>query len=120
MSKDKNTERDNRIANEVVVDAYTDEEEMMGWYYYIEGSITESKPLAARWKTRSSSIPVEVVGMPSEEECERDMFVNVLVREGETSDVFTARLTDIEIPDLPDDHPFAQALGDWLYWIGQE
>jgi len=32
----KNTERENRIAEEIIVDAYGPEEQAMGWYYWID------------------------------------------------------------------------------------
>jgi len=35
----KNPTREDRIENEIVVDAYGAEERAMGWYYYLEDKI---------------------------------------------------------------------------------
>jgi len=37
----KNSERENRIAEEIIVDAYGPEEQAMGWYYYLEREAIE-------------------------------------------------------------------------------
>ena len=47
MSKPrKNHVREERIHNEVIVDAYGPEEQAMGWYYYLENKI--KFPFSAR------------------------------------------------------------------------
>jgi len=35
----KNAERENRIAEEIIIDAYGPEEQAMGWYYYLEDKL---------------------------------------------------------------------------------
>jgi len=35
----KDNERENRIVDEIIVDAYGAEEQAMGWYYYLEEAI---------------------------------------------------------------------------------
>src|SRR3954452_19831389 len=73
--------REERITMEVVVDAYNEDERAMGWYYYLEGKL--SVPFRARCvEEREVSLlsvgdEVEVVGMPPERECEREMFVSI-------------------------------------------
>ena len=42
----KNRIREERIHNEVIVDAYGPEEQALGWYYYLENQI--QFPFAAR------------------------------------------------------------------------
>jgi hypothetical protein len=32
----RNDDRENRICEEIIVDAYGPEEQAMGWYYYLE------------------------------------------------------------------------------------
>ena len=36
----KDNVRENRIIDEIIVDAYDAEEQAMGWYYYLEETIT--------------------------------------------------------------------------------
>jgi Calcium binding len=35
----KDEEREERITMEIIVDAYNAEEQAMGWYYYLEGTM---------------------------------------------------------------------------------
>src|SRR5260370_7531131 len=77
--KAKDEEREERIQMEIIVDAYGPEEQALGWYYYLEGTL--HFPFTARCIARRATSPlevgdeVEVVGMPPEEECEHDMLV---------------------------------------------
>jgi hypothetical protein len=72
-------EREQRITMEIVVDAYTPEEQAMGWYSSLEDQLRF--PFVARCTGERSISPlrvgdeVEVVGMAPEEECEHEMFV---------------------------------------------
>ncbi|HEY9811315.1 MAG TPA: calcium-binding protein [Halomicronema sp.] len=110
-----NEEREERIAMEIVVDAYEPEEQAMGWYYYLQN--TMQFPFTATWISKRSSSPVkegttvEVVGMASEDECEREMYVEIAI-EGDT---LAIPLIQLEAPDAdPQTH---QAIADWHYWV---
>ena len=78
---DKDDVREERISNEITVDAYGPEEQAISWYYYLDEHL--HVPFSARCIVRRVTSPlqvgdeVEVVGMPSEEECEHDMFVTI-------------------------------------------
>ena len=71
--------REDRIIMEIVVDAYDENERALGWYCYLEDKL--AVPFRAKCVARRESSPlrrgeeVDVVGMPSEDECEREMFV---------------------------------------------
>ena len=77
--RSRDQEREQRITMEIVVDAYTPEEQAMGWYYSLEDRLRF--PLVARCIAERSISPlrvgdeVDVVGMAPEEECEHEMFV---------------------------------------------
>ena len=77
----KDEEREERIHMEIIVDAYDPEEQAMGWYYYLEG--TMQFPFSARCVSQRAISPlesgeeVEVVGMAPVEECDHEMFVMV-------------------------------------------
>ena len=43
--------REERIHEEIIVDAYGPEEQAMGWYYYLEDKI--HFPLQAKWQSAS-------------------------------------------------------------------
>jgi hypothetical protein len=74
-------EREQRITMEIVVDAYTPEEQAMGWYYSLEDRL--HCPFVVRCITQRSILPlrvgdeVEVVGMAPEAECQHEMFVMI-------------------------------------------
>jgi hypothetical protein len=57
-------DREHRIVEEVIVDAYDSVERAMSWYYYLEGKLVkrQSSPLKVGER-------VNIVGMASEDEC---------------------------------------------------
>ena len=75
----KNRIREERIRNEVIVDAYGPQEQAMGWYYYLDGKMRF--PFQARCTVTRTVSPlrkgetVEVRHMAPEESCSRDMLV---------------------------------------------
>ena len=66
---------------EIVVDAHDEEERAMGWYYYLEDKL--NFPFLTRCIQERAISPlrvgdeVEVVGMAPEDECEKEMFVEI-------------------------------------------
>jgi hypothetical protein len=114
---DKDEEREQRIHMGIVVDAYGPEEQALSWYYYLEEHL--QFPFSAKCVARRSLSPlkvgekVEVVGMPSEEDCEHDMFVLILRK----SDKFGVPLIQLEGVDVDEDTK--QAIEDWHYWVNQ-
>lgn len=112
----KDEDREERIVMEIVVDAYDTQERAMGWYYYLEDKITF--PFTATCITKRAISPlkihdeVEVIGMPSEDECEHEMFVTIRwAREGLA--VPLCQLAPISCTD-PET---IEAVKDWGYWI---
>src|SRR5690348_204759 len=113
----KGDEREERIHMEIIVDAYGPEEQALGWYYYLEGTL--QFPFTARCIARRVSSPlevgdeVEVVGMPSEGECEHDMVVLIRWRPHELA----VPLRQLKGSHL--DEQTQQAIEDWHYWVNQ-
>ena len=74
-------EREQRIMMEIVVDAYDEQERAMGWYYYLQDQL--QFPFTAVCIAKRPISPlrvkdeVEVIGMPREDEYEREMFVTI-------------------------------------------
>lgn len=118
MAKPKrNRLREERIHNEVIVDAYGPEEQALGWYYYLENKI--SFPLSARCIAAKMVSPlrkgetVEVLRLAPEDACAGDMLV--LIRwHGRNVAVPLSRLVAIDA-----DESTIQAIGDWHYWLAQ-
>jgi hypothetical protein len=102
---------------EIVVDAYDSQERALGWYYYLENTL--SVPFAARCTSHNAISPlrvgdeVEVVGMPGEDVCERDMFVTISWDRPEGLAVPLSQLKPISSTDAKT----REAVADWHYWI---
>lgn len=113
----KDKAREDRIMMEIVVDAYDEEERALGWYYYLEDKL--AFPFTAKCVApREISLlkrgeEVKVVGIPSEDECDREMFVTV-EWEKRTMAVPLAQLTGVDV-----DEGTRQAIEDWHYWVKQ-
>ncbi len=108
---------EDRISNEIVVDAYGEEERALSWYYYLEENL--GFPFKVKCVSERGTSPlkpgeeVKVVGMPSLDECEREMFVNVKW-EKRTLAVPLSQLVGVDV-----DEETRQAIEDWQYWLRQ-
>jgi hypothetical protein len=77
--RQKDPEREDRIHNEAIVDAYGPEEQAMGWYYYLEGKLRF--PFQAQCIASKVVSPlrkgetVEVRRLAPEDACSKDMLV---------------------------------------------
>jgi hypothetical protein len=120
-SVERDETREHRIETEIIVDAEDKEDRAMGWYYYLDDMI--EFPFMGKWKKKSrktSTIeekPVEVLGMAPEDDCLRDMYVDVAYIGAKEDDIHTAKLSDIEPIDV--DEETQEAIADWLYWLGR-
>jgi len=118
MRPSRDEEREQRINMEIVVDAYTPEEQAMGWYYSLEDRL--HFPFVARCIAERSISPlrvgdeVDVVGMAPEQECQHKMFV-LMPWERRTLAVPLAQLQGVGV-----DEQARQAIEDWQYWVAQE
>lgn len=108
-------EREARIDNEILVDSYTEKEQALGWYYYVEKHL--HTPLRARCIATRKISPVRegeevtVTGMPAEEDCIGEIMV-LIDWCGRTLGVPLIQLDGIDVDT-------AQAIADWHYWVAQ-
>ncbi|MBI3937303.1 MAG: calcium-binding protein [Betaproteobacteria bacterium] len=116
MRKPKlNRAREKRITDEIVVDAYGEEERAMGWYYYLEGKL--KFPFKGRCVFLRTVSPlkkgeeVEVLTMASEDDCMREMFVLIQFA-GRKLGVPLAQLEVLEAS-----RETRQVVDDWRYWV---
>jgi hypothetical protein len=115
--KKKDPAREDRIENEAIADANGPEEQVMGWYYYLDDKIRF--PFPARCIAAKVVSPlrkgetVEVQRMAPEDAGSADMLV--LIRwHGRTMAVPLSQLVAIN-----PDPSTAEAIGDWHYWVAQ-
>ena len=109
--------REERIENEAIADANGPEEQVMGWYYYLDDKIRfplQAKCIVAKVVSplRKGEI-VEVQRMAPEDACAAEMLV--LIRwHGRVMAVPLSRLTPVASGDAT-----AEAIGDWHYWVAR-
>ena len=114
---DKDEAREERIHMEIIVDAYGPEEQVMGWYNYLDDTL--QFPFSARCVVRRTISPlepgeeVEVVDMASDEECMHEMFVLIRWKRRQLA-VPLKQLEGIQV-----DKETQQAIEDWHYWVNQ-
>jgi hypothetical protein len=110
--------REERIHEEIIVDAYGPEEQAMGWYYYLEDKIHfpfQAKCIASKViSPLQSGESVEVRGLAPEDTCSGDMLVQIRWQD-RTVAVPLSRLTAID-----PDEATREAIKDWHYWVAQE
>jgi hypothetical protein len=109
--------REDRIHNEVIVDAYNAEEQVMGWYYYLEGKLRF--PFRAKCVASKMVSPlrkgetIEVRRMAPEDACSRDMLV--LIRwQGRNMAVPLSQLAALDAEEAT-----VEAISDWHYWVAR-
>jgi hypothetical protein len=112
---ERDEERDKRIEMEIIVDAYSADEQAMGWHIYLEE--TMDVPFEARCIEEKEVSPLEegetvrVVGKPSAEPSLRQQFVTIQWMDR----VFGVPLSQLEPVDASD--ATEQAVSDWHYWL---
>ena len=105
---------DQRLEMVIITDAKPDEL-WIGWYYYLEEHL--GFPFEARCIAERATSPlrvgevVEVRGMPADDVCEHEMFVNI---------TWPDRLLAVPLVQLVGvavDAGTAQAIQDWHTWV---
>lgn len=111
----KDAARENRIENEIIFDAYSEEERAMGWYYYLEDKVTF--PFTAKCTVRRATSPlrvgeeIKVIGMASEDDCSHEICVNIQWNKGRLA-VPLSQLGVTNTNLKP-----KEAVEDWNYWV---
>ena len=114
---EKDAERERRISDEAIVDAYGPEEQALGWYYYLQEKI--AFPFMARCIKETKSSPlekgetVEVIEQAPEEDCMCTMMV-IIKWHGREMGI---KLESIEAIDPDEDTE--EGIGDWHYWVNR-
>ena len=113
---ERNEERENRIHDEVIVDAYGAEEQAMGWYYYL--AETMAFPFQAKCIQEIHKSPlrlgevVTVADMVSGDDS-YEMLAEI---------EFVGRKMGVplyQLEPLDVDDGTRQAIEDWQYWVAR-
>ncbi|MDB9372448.1 calcium-binding protein [Nodularia sphaerocarpa] len=120
-SVERDENREHRIKTEIIVDAEDQEDRAMGWYNYLDDSLNVPFMAKLTKKTGKTSASeekkVEVMGMAPDDECFKDMYVEVVHPHGKDEDLFTVKLSDIVAIDT--DAVTQEAIADWHYWLAR-
>ncbi|WP_128905668.1 calcium-binding protein [Halorubrum amylolyticum] len=112
---ERDKERDERIEMEIIVDAYTQDEQAMGWHIYLEEMM--DFPFEARCIKDQEVSPlkegetVRVVGKQSSEPSLRQQFVTIEWK-GREFGVPLSQLEPVAASDATE-----LAVSDWHYWL---
>ena len=117
MGVDTNSEIEERIQNEVVVDCYDSEEVAMGWYNYLDNELGFPFVAACCKVLEVSPLKkgeeVTVTGMGDINYCTSTMLVQIKWQDRS----FSVPLSQLELDEENDDENTLQAIGDWEYWV---
>lgn len=109
--------REERITDEIIVDAYGPEEQAMGWYYYLVDNIAFPFKGCCITARRTSPLDlgqvVEVVKMAPEDDCMHEMFVEIKWPKRKLA----VPLSQIEPTET--DGKTREAIEDWHYWVAR-
>ena len=111
----KEEDREERISMEIVVDAHDTEEQAMGWFCYLDETITF--PFIDRCRSRRTISPlqegdeVDVIALAPEAECARELFVMMRWEKGGLG----VPLSQLRVVHA--DAETRQAVEDWHYWV---
>ena len=113
----RNHDRESRIHEEIIVDAYGPEEQSMSWYYYLEDKIQFPFHAQCIASVPTSSLrkgdSVEIRKMAPEHGCSTDMLVMTRWKNRNIA-VPLSQLKAIDV-----DESTTQAIEDWHYWVVQ-
>jgi len=113
----EDSDRENRILFEIVVDAYDETERAMGWYYYLQDKL--QVPFEATCRSSRATSPLEVgsktkvISMAAEDDCMSEVFVLVKYRKSKLA----VPLAQLKCNSV--DENTLQAVEDWHYWIAR-
>jgi hypothetical protein len=116
-SHEEDEEREERIAMEIIADAYDAEEQALGWWSYLSSKL--QFPFSARCIKRRATSPlqpgdkVKVVDMAPEEECLHEMYVTIQWK------LYRFAVPLMQLEGVQTDEGTQEAIEDWHYWVDQ-
>lgn len=113
----KDEAREDRILMEVIVDAHDEEEQAMGWYYYLDDKI--HFPFIAQCIKVAAKSPllegeqVTVIQLASADECNHEIFVEIKWNNR------TLCVPLVQLQPLDTNEQTQEAVEDWHYWMAR-
>ena len=115
MAKSKDEEREHRILYEVIVDAYDDEEQAMGWYYYMAENLAFPIKAKVEMPMRGGKLEVKDINIVEiDPKSEEGRAIRLGIVEGKSERV--QYLSPEHIVSLKTSDENLEIINDWLYW----
>ncbi|MCH8311197.1 MAG: calcium-binding protein [Chloroflexi bacterium] len=103
------------MSDEIIVDAYGEEEQALGWYYYLEDRLAFPFKAKCTIERRISPLKpgetVDVIGMAPEDDCMHGMFVEVRWQKRNLG-IPLSQLEGVSV-----DGETQESIEDWQYWV---
>ena len=115
MPRTHDPHRENRITDEIIVDCYDDEEERMGWYYYMSDNLTFpiTATISLLLQAGASEIKaVEIVEIDPKSEQGYPIRLGILEKGSERIQYINPEAI-ISLNTSPEN---LDIKNDWLYW----
>lgn len=115
MPKSKDEERENRILDEIIVDAYGEAEQLMGWFYYFQDNLEFPIKATVKFRLRGGGgeiKKVKIVEVDPKSENGRALRLGIV--EGKSERIQYISPEEIASLDTSDEN--LQIINDWLYW----
>jgi hypothetical protein len=117
MAREHDKERDHRIHDEIIVDAYGDEEQAMSWYYYMEEKLVFPMKAKVKLRLRGGKTEEKAVKIVEiDPESETSLTLRFGMTEGKSDRVQYISPADIVRIQTTEEN--LEVLNDWLYWSG--
>lgn len=114
-ARQEDAEREERITMEIVVDAYNSDEQAVGWYCYLENTLTFPFQVEMVDDPSRPGRPVTVTALADADDCRHEMYVTAeWVDEDGDEDEDDLPLADVR--PVKADAKTAEAVADWHYW----
>ena len=114
---ERDEEREERIRNEAIVDAYDAEEQIMGWYYYLVDSITF--PFQARCILEIRRSPLRLNEVVKAVDLISSDNSHEILAEIEFMER-TMGVPLFQLDPIDADEQTRQVVKDWHYWIARD
>ncbi len=115
MPKSKDKEREHRILYEVIVDAYGEEEQLMGWFYYFQDNLEFPIKATVRFRLRGGGEEIKKVKIVEvNTKNKNEWTIRLGIVEGKSERIQTISPEEIKSIDTSPEN--LEIINDWLYW----
>ena len=117
MTREHDEEREHRIHYEIIVDAYDEYEQAMGWYIHMNDNLAFPMEAKAQLRLRGGKIEEKTVKIVEvDPKSETSLTLRLGITEGKSDRAQYISPEDIVSINTSEEN--LEILNDWLYWNG--